>query len=399
MTSDLMPRGAEHVRSTRFLDGLLLHDARRHQVHVLSPTGALVWQACDGESRRREVAEAFADALGHPVQEVASDIDAHLAQLATLELLVLPGASDLAGLAPTAPSAGRPVADRPAAAPAVEQSGGPFVCRPIQVLDRRVLVRTSSVEAAAVVEALFADVLVPEAEILASRGREVDGLALVGGPAGWRLHGRGFDLIVPTLLEALDALVSQVNRVATEAGVLALHAAAVRSPGGEVVLLAGPSGAGKSTLAAALIRDGWDYLGDEAIGITPDHHAIGYPKPLSLDLGSCELLGLDPGRRHGAVVLPRMLSGGRTEGCIAGDAGPVTAVVLVDPTPGVRPMRPCPPPEAVTLLAPHAINLPAAAQDGLVALAALATQVPVHRLSRRPLAEAASVVAALDRQH
>jgi len=48
-------------------------------------------------------------------------------------------------------------------------------------------------------------------------------------------------------------------------GAYALHAAGVRTPQGQTMLLIGPSGSGKSTLALGLVRHGWGYLSDDAV--------------------------------------------------------------------------------------------------------------------------------------
>jgi len=68
-----------------------------------------------------------------------------------------------------------------------------------------------------------------------------------------------------------------------------LHAAAFQR---EAVTLLCPaaSGSGKSTLAAAMVRDGWTYLSDEAVEVddrTGD--LIPYPKPITLDPGAQHL--------------------------------------------------------------------------------------------------------------
>lgn len=69
-----------------------------------------------------------------------------------------------------------------------------------------------------------------------------------------------------------------------------LHAAAVSSDGVAVVLPA-PMESGKSTLAAGLVDRGFRYLTDEAAAIDPATLRLrAYPKPLSIDPGSWEVL-------------------------------------------------------------------------------------------------------------
>lgn len=69
-----------------------------------------------------------------------------------------------------------------------------------------------------------------------------------------------------------------------------LHAAAA-SRGGVGVVLPGQPEAGKTTLVAGLLRSGFRYLTDEAAAIDPDTmEIIPYPKPLTIDRGSWEVL-------------------------------------------------------------------------------------------------------------
>jgi energy-coupling factor transporter ATP-binding protein EcfA2 len=77
----------------------------------------------------------------------------------------------------------------------------------------------------------------------------------------------------------------QVNRSAVDRTLeelLVLHAAAA-GRSGHAVLLAGVSGAGKSTLAAALTLAGFEDLGEESLGVTPEGLVVANPKPLALD--------------------------------------------------------------------------------------------------------------------
>lgn len=72
------------------------------------------------------------------------------------------------------------------------------------------------------------------------------------------------------------------DRVLLHAGCVARH--------GSAAAIVGESGAGKSTLVARLVREGWDYLSDEAAAIqTVDGRVAAYPKPLTLKQGSWRL--------------------------------------------------------------------------------------------------------------
>jgi hypothetical protein len=89
----------------------------------------------------------------------------------------------------------------------------------------------------------------------------------------------------------LDHLVWAINRQVIERslGRLVLHAAAAAMDEA-VVLLPAPMEAGKTTLVTALLDCGLSYLTDEAAAIDADLVVQGFPKPLSIDPGSWEVL-------------------------------------------------------------------------------------------------------------
>ena len=174
---------------------------------------------------------------------------------------------------------------------------------------------------------------------------------------------------------------------------VALHAGAVRTPDGRIVLLAGEADTGKSTLTAALVQAGCDYLGDDVIGIrTGNLSAIGYPKPLCLDRSSRQVLGVpDSSNPH---VLPRELRSDAellTEG-----RGAISEIVLpvyrfdqgsVTTTrfDSVR---------AIKALLAHTLNLGRVGQNGLQTLCRLADEVSVTRIEHDgAVAAAAEIIA------
>ena len=80
-----------------------------------------------------------------------------------------------------------------------------------------------------------------------------------------------------------------------------LHAAAAVLRG-VAVLLPGPPESGKTTTVAGLVRAGFGYLTDEAVAIDPDTMlARPYPKPLSVDRGSWDVLADVRPSHHGRV--------------------------------------------------------------------------------------------------
>src|SRR5882672_6087923 len=60
-----MPRArGEGLVIEEIEDELLVYDLERHRAHRLNPAAALVWRACDGRQRIRDVAVRLAQLLG-----------------------------------------------------------------------------------------------------------------------------------------------------------------------------------------------------------------------------------------------------------------------------------------------------------------------------------------------
>ena len=90
----------------------------------------------------------------------------------------------------------------------------------------------------------------------------------------------------------LRCLVWHLNQqvIHRDNGYVLVHAGAVSS-NGVGVLLPGSMEAGKTTLTAGLLRAGCRYLTDEAAALDPsDLTVVAYPKPLSVDVGSWDVL-------------------------------------------------------------------------------------------------------------
>jgi hypothetical protein len=110
---------------------------------------------------------------------------------------------------------------------------------------------------------------------------------------GYALY-RGGELVSTTSSPSsvLRHLFWDVNRNVIERtrGLLLFHASAVEL-GGRAVVFPAPMGSGKTTLVSGLIQRGARYLTDEAVAIAPtDLRIRPYPKPLSIDTGSWEVL-------------------------------------------------------------------------------------------------------------
>ena len=104
---------------------------------------------------------------------------------------------------------------------------------------------------------------------------------------------RGRDILIEPLGEgdgdfAGFFLRSPFTVLLQQRNVLTLHAAAVRTRAGAVLLL-GPSGIGKSSLAAALVERGCSLLADDLTGVAPD---AGH-RPVALPGFSRQRLGAD----------------------------------------------------------------------------------------------------------
>jgi hypothetical protein len=194
-----------------------------------------------------------------------------------------------------------------------------------------------------------------------------------------RLDGWGPSRTYASRAVFLDGLPTTLNQIAAvSATCIALHSGAVRSPTGAVVLLPALSGGGKTTLTATLIRAGWDYVTDEAVGVRAGSLvAVAYPKPLVLSLESQAALGLGP---TGTLnVRPEVLRPDVT--ILRGDIGAVDRVVLPRYEEGASvSLTPLEPGEAIVGIVEHALNLARVGQAGLATVCQLAVDVPVHRL-------------------
>jgi hypothetical protein len=179
--------------------------------------------------------------------------------------------------------------------------------------------------------------------------------------------------------QLLEVLITRLNEFAAASErCLALHAGAVRSSAGEIVVLPAFSGSGKSTLTAEHVAQGWDYLGDETIGLRlSSRTAVGYPKRIMLDAAGRAFLDV-PGKT-GTGVPPAVLRSDVE--LLAGDVGPVSAVYLPSFSPGsATRIERLEPTDAVTDLLANTLNLARIGQPGLDALCDLAESVPVCRI-------------------
>lgn len=109
----------------------------------------------------------------------------------------------------------------------------------------------------------------------------------------WALHVGDRRLVAGrSVTDVLGMLVWHINRNVIEASTpryVLLHAAAATRYGLTVILPADQE-CGKSTTVSGLLREGWDYVTDEAVAIDPQSDQLTpFPKDLSIDPGSWHL--------------------------------------------------------------------------------------------------------------
>lgn len=358
----------------------IVYDLVSEMIHQLSTTAGVVLAACDGSTSISSAVDSWAETTGTDRRSIEVGVDDVLAEFESLGLVGRRG--------------DHVPPDRPVGSCRVA-TGSETTGRVHHVIDHRIVFRACDEDLIARIDGFLdpgtsgssvenaahgADAAILVFDVTEDR---CSGMITVQSDTLDRFHDRD------ALLEGLPTLLNQY--AVWSHGCITLHAGAVRSPDGDVVLLPAESGSGKSTLTAMLIRAGWDYLGDEAIGIRSGTlTAVGYPKLLSIKRGGRAVLGLaedsqgvDPARRVSSHVDP---TGFRSDVArLAGDVGPVTRVVLPTYDPDSRTevtelMR-LEPHEAVVELLANTFNLARIGQSGLDTLCDLAESVRVERLS------------------
>ncbi len=361
-----LPLPSLGVLSAPLADHRVAYDLVTEMVHVLNPTAALVWELCDGETSQDRLIAEIADITGAPADVVATDVHAYVATLTEAGLV-------------------RRDAPPPAAATnELTPVSGTHTSPVFGVVDDGVVLVSNDSEILQQASTLLAS-LAGTRPISIRLGLEA------GDDGGVTLSGWGPPHSFPTVDALLDALPTALNQIAAFTSTcITLHAGCVRSPSGEVVVLPATSGSGKTTLTAALVRLGWDYATDEAVGVRSGSlMAVAYPKPLVLDAVSREVLRLAPS--ESVNVVPTEL---RADVMIAaGDVGPVDRVILPRYQAGARlQFELLDPRAAVVAVLEHALNLRHVGQVGLDAVCELAQRIPVLRLVHGDINEAVAAV-------
>lgn len=197
--------------------------------------------------------------------------------------------------------------------------------------------------------------------------------------------------------QAIAVLLWDLNRRVVEASPrwLRLHAAGA-CRGDQAVLLPAAMESGKTTLVAGLLQRGFDYLSDEVVALgREDLRAVPYPKPLSVDPGSWEVLGdLEPAVEPGVrPLLPRQWQVPASSiGARVADPGASPAVVVFpryDPALPTR-LQPLPAAEVAMRLVDCVFAFDG--QADLPAIGRIAERCPGYHLDVSDLAAACDLV-------
>ena len=339
----------------------IAYDLVTETAHQLNATAGTLLAACDGEGDVDAAVTTWAEDAGVDRPNVAADVSAGLAVLAGLGLVGRDEPFD----APKPPVG----STEDAADGAV--TGRALTGRVHPVIDHNIALRGSQPEVLEVLDTFLGTGTGGEKPTMFFDAHET--------PEGELVLVTDYEWRFPSREACLRQLTSVVNEYAMWThSCAAFHAGAVRSPEGELMLLPAPSGNGKSTLTGAFVAAGWDYLGDEAIGVRPGSGvAVGYPKRLAIDASSRTVLNLpesDTGDLDPAEIRADVVR-------LGGDVGPISRVVLPTYQEGAEvTLQRLEPHEAVVELLANTLNLARAGQTALDAICDLAATVPVERL-------------------
>jgi len=348
-------------------DRAVAYDLVTETAHQLNATAGALLAACDGVADVDAAVTDWAGEAGVDRADVAADVTAGLAMLTELGLV----GRDEAFNAPKPPVGSTEDEAEGERASDNVVTGGAVTGRVHPVIDHNIALRGPQADVLEALDAFLGTGTDAEKATMFFDAHETaDGELVLVTDYEWRF---------PSREACLRQLTSVVNEYAVWThSCAAFHAGAVRSPDGELVLLPAPSGNGKSTLTGAFVAAGWDYLGDEAIGVRPDSLvAVGYPKRLAIDASSRAVLNLP--ESDSADLDPAEISADVTR--LDGDVGPISRVVLPTYQEGAEvTVQRLEPHEAVVELLANTLNLARAGQAALDAVCDLAATVPVERL-------------------
>ncbi|HET8931622.1 MAG TPA: hypothetical protein VFN21_13255 [Acidimicrobiales bacterium] len=343
--------------------GGVVYDLVSEQLSLLNASGAALLAACADRSDRTRLLDAWSVDAGVPIAQLCDEVDDALAEFHTAGFIGRSDPSPRIHL-PDAPVT--PLDDGEGAA---TQSAGVH----------RIRFRSSAPALVDMVDDLLGLASSDEPTADFHLVPEADGTIRLVTDTEWCFADR--DELVGRLVMVVNDFVA---RTTTD---IVLHAAALRSPRGEVVVFPAAPSSGKSTLAGVLVQHGWAYLGDESVTIRADDLAVApCAKPLGLDEASCAVLGLDLALA-GDVGLDLVASGAIpvTDPCPSPTAIVVPSYVGPEGSPS-RELLDFD--AALVTLVGNALNLRYVGSSGLETLVTLAASVPVHSIAYRTSDEA-----------
>jgi hypothetical protein len=368
-----MPARSDGVLVAPHESGAVAYDPVTEQVHHLNRTAAAIFCRCSGDTARIDAVRDWAEQTGEAPELIAADLATALKRLDELGLV---GRSS--GFSPPA----SPLGSR------LQPVSGSLLGAVHRVIDWAIRFRSSD---SALLTAI--DDHLGTGHEAAPPGTLSLVIDIQAEPNGRIALIADFEMRFPSLDSLLQHLPTVLAEYAAWTSTCAvLHAGAVRNDRGEIVLITGPSGSGKSTLTAAMVSLGWDYLGDDIVGVRAGAIAVAHPKRVALDSTSRAVLSIP--ETDLADIDPAVI---RTDvRRVLGDGGPIGRVVLPDFEEGaVLNVEDLAPSSAINAVLRNSLNLGRAGQDALEALTALATDVPVQRLRFGDAVAAAHRVSAL----
>lgn len=348
------------VELVAFGESAVAFDLVTSMIHHVSPVAAWILSRDDPCT----VDEIVADAIdsGAPPDAVDQHLAPVISQLRSIGLLGRPGPYE----APRSPGS-----------PGDANNPGVIVGKTHAILAHRVAFRSDDADLVTQIDDFLGDA------IDESPNQFID--VHSNGNGGIDVHASD-TWCFPSEVALLSQVANVLNdHAARSHNILVIHSGAVRTPTGRTIVIAGPPDAGKSTLVGALIAHGCDYFGDESIGFRSDLRPLGYPKPLTLDVMSRSLLGLEAISDHS--VRPELLRSDVRRLNVGNRAidGVVIAYFQPDATFAIERLEPF---VALEAICANVLNLARSASEGLVTVSAMAHQIPVWRMTRSDLESA-----------
>ena len=289
-----------------------------HRLFYLNTTAAYLWCCLEEGLDLRATSDALSEQFGILPEDAAKDIAACLADWQSHGFLSQPvldeASGDDAGTADPPPRstttvAGTeipyPPANHPLQSPPVNNVNGPIPAPPklatavstpcesqreYQVGTLRLHVRFPSSTSQALVHPVLAHLEKTPPAVAPGQPSATLEIGWTGSDYTLSRGGQELEQHIPPSGLA-PSVVRHALLTAYERSdcLVAIHAAAVGSSGG-CLLLPGAPGSGKSTLAAALMADGVPCLTDELVLLSKDQHVQPVPVSLGLKAGSWPLL-------------------------------------------------------------------------------------------------------------